>query len=230
MRQPEGRAQRRGAGARKPREERWTELLATATDVFHDKGYEAASLQDIAERLGMLKGSLYYYITSKEDLLYNVLKTVYEGGLANVELLAASSGGALERLRRMIIGHIEYECEHLRPTSVFHHELGSLPAERSHEITGGDHAYRSALAKMIEVGQSEGMVRPDLDPTLAALGILGAVNWVYRWFRPDGDYSPTQIGTEFADMAVRGIATPAGLEALASDGLVVESAAAEVGH
>lgn len=217
MRQPVGRAQRRGAGERKPREERWEELLNAATDVFHEKGYEAASLQDIADRLGMLKGSLYYYITSKEDLLYNVIKTVYEGGLANVEKLAASKGGSLDRLRRMIIGHIEYECEHLRPTAVFLHELDSLPEERAHEITDGDHAYRSAFTEVIEDGQSEGVVRPDVDPKLAALQILGSVNWVYRWFKPKGEHSPTQIGSQFADTVVRGLATPQALKRLAPE-------------
>ena len=78
MRQPPGRAQRRGGGERKPREERWSELIEVATDVFYAKGYDAASLQDIADRLGMLKGSLYYYIQSKEDLLYDVIKTVHD--------------------------------------------------------------------------------------------------------------------------------------------------------
>ncbi len=65
-----------------PREERWPELLEVATDVFSEKGCEAASLQDIAERLGMLKGSLYYYINSKEDLLYHVINDVHQEGLA----------------------------------------------------------------------------------------------------------------------------------------------------
>ena len=113
MRQPPGRAQRRGGGERKPREERWSELIEVATDVFYAKGYDAASLQDIADRLGMLKGSLYYYIQSKEDLLYDVIKTVHEEGLANIESLAAGDGDAVERLRHVIIGHIDHECRNM---------------------------------------------------------------------------------------------------------------------
>jgi AcrR family transcriptional regulator len=80
MRQPPGRAQRRGGSERKPREERWSELIEVATDVFYAKGYDAASLQDIADRLGMFKGSLYYYIQSKEDLLYDVYRWFRTGG------------------------------------------------------------------------------------------------------------------------------------------------------
>ena len=130
MRQPPGRAQRRGGGERKPREERWSELIEVATDVFYAKGYDAASLQDIADRLGMLKGSLYYYIQSKEDLLFDVIKAVHEEGLANIESLAAGEGNPLERLRDVIIGHIEHECRNLTKTAVFLHELQALSPAR----------------------------------------------------------------------------------------------------
>src|SRR6201990_3672250 len=85
MRQPPGRAQRRGGGARKPREERWSELIEVATDVFYAKGYDAASLQDIADRLGMLKGSLYYYIQSKEELLSDIIQTMHDEVSDNTE-------------------------------------------------------------------------------------------------------------------------------------------------
>ena len=79
------RAQRRRTGGeRKPREERWAELIEVATQVFYEKGYDGASLQDIADRLGMLKGSLYYYIQSKEDLLFDVISAVHRDGLAVV--------------------------------------------------------------------------------------------------------------------------------------------------
>ena len=141
MRQPPGRAQRRGGGERKPREERWSELIEVATDVFYAKGYDAASLQDIADRLGMLKGSLYYYIQSKEDLLYDVIKAVHEEGLANIESLAAGEGDPLERLRHVIIGHIEHECRNLTKTAVFLHELQALSPERQAEIVAANVPY-----------------------------------------------------------------------------------------
>jgi len=64
---------------------------------------------------------------------------------------------------------------------------------------------------LIEKAQAEGLVRADLDPRLAALSVLGSTNWVYRWFRPGGAFSPEQIGSELAEMAIRGIATEDGL-------------------
>jgi AcrR family transcriptional regulator len=205
QRRPPGREQRRGGGERKPREERWPELIEVATEVFYEKGYKAASLQDIADRLGMLKGSLYYYIHSKEDLLFDVIAAVHAEGLANIESLAAADGDAVQRLRRVIIGHIDHECRNLTKTAVFLHELQALPPERQTEIIGGEHAYRGVFRKLIEDGQSEGLIRPEIEPKLAALWILGSLNWVYRWFRPGGEFSSRQIGEQFADMTVRGL-------------------------
>jgi TetR/AcrR family transcriptional regulator, cholesterol catabolism regulator len=214
MRQPPGRAQRRGGGERKPREERWSELIEVATDVFYAKGYDAASLQDIADRLGMLKGSLYYYIQSKEDLLYDVIKTVHEEGLANIESLAAGEGDALERLRGVIIGHIDHECRNMTKTAVFLHELQALSPERQAEIIGDEHAYRRVFVALIETGQQAGVIRAEVNSKLAALSILGSVNWVYRWFRPGGEFTAREIGEQFADLTLRGIATPEALARL----------------
>lgn len=206
MRQPPGRGQRRSGSERKPREERWPELIEVATEVFYEKGYEAASLQDIASRLGMLKGSLYYYIQSKEDLLYEVIKSVHAEGLANIESLAAGEGDALQRLRNVIIGHIDHECANLKKTAVFLHELQALAPERQAEILGGDHAYRGVFSNLIAAAQKEGLILDSLDTKLAALWVLGSMNWVYRWLRPDGEFTAHAIGEQFADMTIRGLA------------------------
>ncbi|MFO7192406.1 MAG: TetR/AcrR family transcriptional regulator [Thermocrispum agreste] len=204
---------RRTAAERKPREERWAELIEVATQVFYEKGYEKASLQEIADRVGMLKGSLYYYIQSKEDLLYEVVSTVHERGLSIVRQLAERSGEPLERLENVIHGHVVHTCRTLIPTTVFLHELSSLPEERRAEVLGGGHTYQSVFRGLVEEARERGQVREDVDPKLAALFILGSTNWLYRWFKPDGPYSPERIATDFADMAVRGIASEAGLAA-----------------
>lgn len=206
MEKPVGRSQRRGSGSRKPREERWAELFTTATEVFYEKGYDGASLQDIADRLGMLKGSLYYYIHSKEDLLFEVIHEVHRQGLANIAAFADKPGDPLQRLRNVMVGHIEHMCRNLVSTAVFLHELQALPAERREEILGSEHAYRSVFLDLITKAKAEGLVRESVDPKLASLHVLGTVNWVYRWFSPDGEFTPTQIGEHFADLTLHGLA------------------------
>jgi TetR/AcrR family transcriptional regulator, cholesterol catabolism regulator len=212
VRQPAGRSARRSGGERKPREERWAELIQVATQVFYEKGYDAASLQDIADRLGMLKGSLYYYIQSKEDLLFDVISAVHKEGLAVVRARAEAPGDPLQRLRHVIVGHVEHTCRNLVQTAVFLHELSALPPERRREVLGTEHAYQGVFRDLIELAQKEGLARADLDPRLAALSVLGSTNWVYRWFRPGGDFSAEQIAGELAEMAIRGIATPEALQ------------------
>jgi AcrR family transcriptional regulator len=212
VRQPAGRSARRSGGERKPREERWAELIEVATQVFYEKGYDAASLQDIADRLGMLKGSLYYYIQSKEDLLFDVISAVHKEGLAVVRACADTAGDPLQRLRAVIVGHVEHTCANLVQTAVFLHELSALPPERRVEVLGNEHAYQGVFRDLIELAQKDGLARADLDPRLAALSVLGSTNWVYRWFRPGGDFSAEQIAEELAEMAIRGIAAPEALQ------------------
>jgi AcrR family transcriptional regulator len=213
VRQPAGRSARASRGERKPREERWAELIEVATQVFYEKGYDGASLQDIADRLGMLKGSLYYYIQSKEDLLFDVVSTVHKIGLEVVRGCAEGPGDPLQRLESVIVGHVEHTCRNLVPTAVFLHELSSLPVDRRREILGSDHAYQGVFRDLIFDAQAAGLVRADLDARIATLSLLGSTNWVYRWFRPDGTSTPEQIGAELAEMAIRGIATEEALHA-----------------
>ena len=212
-RRPAGRSDRRAAGERKPREERWVELLDTATQVFYEKGYDGASLQDIAERLGMLKGSLYYYIQSKEDLLFDVISAVHREGLAVITEAAGGSDDPLTRLERVIRRHVEHTCANLVPTAVFLHELDALSADRREEVLGSEHAYQAVFRTLVDEARRAGTVRAEVDPTLAGLSILGSVNWVYRWFRPGGPASPDEIGGQLAEIAIRGVATAEALAA-----------------
>ncbi|OZF39571.1 TetR/AcrR family transcriptional regulator [Rhodococcus sp. 14-2483-1-2] len=208
MPKPAGRGPRNPTAERterKPREERWAELLQVATDLFYEKGYDGTSLQDIATRLGMLKGSIYYYIESKEDLLFEVVKTVYEDGMAVIRARSAEAGDPLTRLRNVIAGHVEHTCRNLVATAVFLHELDTLPPQRRREALGTDHAYQGVFRGLIEQAQAEGLVRSDVDPRLAALSILGSTNWVYRWYQPGGQMTPTEIGAGLADIAIGGI-------------------------
>lgn len=215
MPQPAGRSTRRARGERKPREERWVELIAVATQVFYEKGYDAASLQDIADRLGMLKGSLYYYMQSKEDLLFDVISTVHKQGLDVVRTCSQVDGDVLVKLESVIRGHVEHTCRNLVQTTVFLHELSSLSADRRMQILGADHAYQGVFAELIEQGQSEGLVRQDVTPRIAALSVLGSTNWIYRWYRPDGAFTAEQVGQELAQYTIRAIGTDKAINARA---------------
>lgn len=207
---------------RLPRHERRAEILSAATRVFYAKGYEAASLQDIADRMGIKKATLFYYFDSKEELLNAVLVDIIGKGMANARRVLGMPGDSLTRLWRMVAGHISHLCDNLEETAVFLHERKAIPLARRRELLTDDYSYRQAYVDLIRDGQAEGLIRGDIDVKLAALRIMGSLNWVYAWYKPDSDITPQLIGAHFAAMTINSLASekasgwrpPADVEAL----------------
>lgn len=190
------------AASRKPGDERWKELLEVSARLFAEQGYAATSLQNIAEAVGMLKGSLYYYINSKDDLLFEVIKAVYVPGIARFKALTGDGGDAVERLQRALEGHVLYLIENSTATAVYLHEYEQLSESRRAELAQQD--YVRMVRDLIRIGQDQGGFRRDLDPTIAAMSVLGSVNWTYRWYRP-GSKAPAEIARQLAEISVRGL-------------------------
>jgi AcrR family transcriptional regulator len=205
------RAARPAGGRRKPREERWAEVVAAATEVFHERGYDAASLQDVADRVGILKGSLYYYIQSKEDLLAEVIGTAYENGLRAVREAAGGSGDPLQRLDRAVRAHVRHVCANLVGVAVYLRESSALPEARRRELLGDEEGHLAVFRNLIEQAQWDGLIHEEVAADVAAQSLLGSVNWVYRWFEPGGRFTPDEVGRELARTAMTGMATDAGL-------------------
>src|SRR3978361_1613419 len=165
-------AKQADAGARPPRR-RQLEVLEVAARVFHQKGYESTSIQDIAEAIGILKGSLYYYIPSKEDLPYEILQGVHEEALANIKPVVEMEGDALQKTRAFCTAHLMFNAEHLTKMGVFYHDFRSLSGERRSAIVESRDYYDGLLRGYIRDGQTEGLICPDVDPKAAALGVMG---------------------------------------------------------
>ncbi|MEV0104879.1 TetR/AcrR family transcriptional regulator [Nocardia sp. NPDC050799] len=189
---------------RKNSDERWPEILDVAGTMFAERGYSATSLQNIADELGILKGSLYYYIRSKDDLLYEVIRSVYWEGVANFRRLSTGDGTAAERLFAAVVGHVKYLTDNLIQTTVFLHEFERLSPARRRELS--TLAYDELVRDLVVEGQAEGSFRGDVDASLVALAILGAANWVYRWYQDSGPSDGAQIGEVFADLFISGLA------------------------
>src|ERR1700749_2627745 len=162
------------------------ELIKVAARVFEVRGYEAASIQDIADELGILKGSVYYYIDTKQELLFAVLQEMHESASANVERIAELSTDPLTLIRLFVQSQFMYLCENLVAGTVFLQDFGSLDAERRELIVGERDNYDTFLRDLITLGQLEGSICEHVDPKLATFAILGVVNWSYQWFRVDG--------------------------------------------
>lgn len=166
--------------------------------MFASQGYDATSLQDIADELDILKGSIYYYIDSKEDLLFEVVREVLEGGRRRVEAAAQSDGSAVDRIEAVIRVHVEHLIERLTETTVYLHEARQLTSERRKQLPVP--VFSSILEELIEEGRRDGSVRHDFDSHIVAMSLLGSANWVYRWYTPASSLDPARIVDQVALM------------------------------
>lgn len=184
---------------------RYDEVLRAAGEVFAEKGYEASSTQDIADRLGILKGSLYYYTDSKESLLFELVEGALRRGLQRTEKIAEQDKPAVDRLRELVQGHIEYLTDNLVNVKLLLHERRSLAPAHRDLVRELEEAYQSRVRALVAEGQADGSIRDDLDPRIVALAILGALNWLYRWYQDgNGHLGPAEIASQFSVILVEG--------------------------
>ena len=187
------------------RADRRQEILAAAAAQFREKGYAGTSIQDIADSLGLLKGSLYHYISGKEDLLFEVIHKLHRDYLAEIESIRSAEGDALTRLREFVRRQVIYNTTNPDRAAISSRELQHRPPERQEEIVAVRRETDDYLRGLIAEAQADGTVAADLDPKLAAMAFFGMMNWLYQWYRPGGQRTPEEIGEQFARMAVQSL-------------------------
>lgn len=199
---PRPAAKRRdGAGLKK----RQREIIDAAAEIFYRKGYSETSVQDVADAVGILKGSLYYYIDSKEDLLFQMLLEVHEDAKSVVTETAALDIPPLDRLRVYIQRHVEYNAHNLAKIAVYYHDFGLLTPERRKSIVGQRNYYEDFVKGLIEEAQERGEVDRTIAPALISNAVFGIANWLYTWYKPDGSATPEYLGKLYAEVIVEGV-------------------------
>jgi AcrR family transcriptional regulator len=183
---------------------RLEEVLQSAANIFFTKGFHATSIEDVARDVGMLKGSLYYYIKSKDDLLFRLLMAGIEDGDAFIAQQIDAKGDPLEQLERAIRAQIDYIIQHRVPFGLFLHEFDSLPGKRQHKLISVMARYNSRFVDLVRRGQAQGEII-DGEPWIIVNGILGMCNWLYRWYDPDQGADAGQIKNVFVRMIFDGI-------------------------
>lgn len=173
-------------------------LEATAT-LFSERGYHATSMRDIGVAAGMLHGSLYSHIRTKEDLLHEIVLRAAEKFLAGVEEAAATGDSPEDTLRGAMRAHVRVVAEDVDAARVFHHEWRALSGERLQEVLALRDRYEDLWDGI--VGQLPGR----LPRKLTRLLVLSAANWVYTWYDPEGPLDPEQVADGFTDLLLRGL-------------------------
>jgi AcrR family transcriptional regulator len=192
------------AGAKTKVSPRMEEILSCAAELFYAKGYHATTIEDVAREVGMLKGSLYYYIRSKEDLLYQLLMDVIVKGEQKAAAALEGVTGAAERLEKAIGAHIEYIIQNQTHVGLFLHEFDSLSGKRQKRIQEEMSRYQEHFVAIVRQGQQEGSF-VQADAWLLVNGMLGIGNWIYRWYGRAHKEDPGEVKRIFVSMILNGI-------------------------
>jgi TetR/AcrR family transcriptional regulator len=185
------------------RQKRRAEILHAALSAFRENGFHETSLEDIAGRLGVRKTALYYYFPDKDALLYEC----HRESLAELDRMMEESAqccsGPVERLRYLIREHVRVMTETLEGSPLAF-EVPALSERRRAAIIAGRDRYERLLRELVGEGGRTGELR-DADPQVAVFAILGAINWIARWYRPGGRLQAAELGEQFADYLLGGL-------------------------
>jgi AcrR family transcriptional regulator len=171
----------RAHGPREPR--RRQDVQDAAARVFYERGYAGATVQEVAEAVGILKGSLYYYIEGKEDLLFGVLEQVHdEVDAILAEVRAMPDLVPMERLREYVTRMIVHSLGHTIALTVYYHDVEELTAGRRAKIYARRRIHEDFITEVIAAAQRDGRVARDAEPRLLARTAFATVVWIYRWY------------------------------------------------
>jgi AcrR family transcriptional regulator len=188
-------------------EQRWEEILAAAAEEFYENGYKAARLQDIAHRVGLLTGSLYYYIDSKEDLLFALVDSAHRKGLAITEEGDTADDDAPRRLRAFVERHVRLQLESRADSiTVVERDRIHLSPEHRAQVDTMRRTLHRAVIDIIDQGIAEGSFDPSIDPAMAASTLFATLNSTREWAR---GRELSEIADWYSRLFVNGLA-PAG--------------------
>jgi AcrR family transcriptional regulator len=186
--------------------EKLREICRLAARVFYDKGYDGASMQDIAKAVGLTKAGLYHHVGSKDRLLYEIMNygmdILDETVLQRVKDIADPQ----EKLRQTIVGHIDLIVRARdQEITVILHENRSLRGGLRKKINARKREYIHYLEGLIAQVQERSGATPLLAPPLATFALLGMVNWLYQWYHQEGPVKQAELTQAYVDFFFRGL-------------------------
>jgi TetR/AcrR family transcriptional regulator len=190
---------------RKTRQRR-VEILKSAAAAFRRRGYHGASMGEIAQALRMTKGSLYYYFKNKEEILFFCHDYSLDILLDMLERVEAAGGTPPQKLRSLIESFVHHILDDLRGTAMTL-DFQALSAPLLRRVIAKRDRFDRGIRRLLQEGMDAGAIAQG-DPKLLTFAILGAVNWIPRWFDPRGRATSEEIGRVFAEYLVSGLQKP----------------------
>lgn len=168
------------------------EILYQAGKLFRRKGFNGTSMQDIASEVGILKGSIYYYFNSKNEIFREVLNKGISPILKKAELIMSKDLPPKEKLRELIKDHINYIMDHNFSLVLFFREKENIAASQMKQYIESRSKYEKIFKNVLKEGIDQG-VFPQVNISLTVFAILGMCNWIIQWYNPSGPRSHDEI-------------------------------------
>ena len=184
--------------------DRAQEICLAAAQIFVSKGYNATSLNDVADALDITKAGLYYYVESKQDLLYRIINLGLDSVLTEVLNPPREIADAEERLRFIIYNHARLTAGGNHAVVIISHEVNELSFHQREETLKRRREYFDFIRNTLVELKIEGKLQ-EIDLTTATFTILGMIIWLSRWFSPNGKMSLEQVCEDVCEMALRGV-------------------------
>jgi TetR/AcrR family transcriptional regulator, cholesterol catabolism regulator len=204
---PRGSGDGKRNGSRRKARRRDSEVLKAATGVFYKRGYADATVQDVADALGMLKGSLYYYIRSKEELLHRLAVEVHDDVDSLLSDVTGEPGlSALGRVQEYVRRQVIYNVDNLAAISVYYHDVHHLSPEPRKEIIERLRKHEDVICGLVEEAQRDGDIDPTRNAYVLSQCVFATVIWIYRWYRPSSAVNAGELSETCARFVTAGIA------------------------
>jgi len=187
--------------------ERPAEIYRTAAQIILRKGYDATSVNDIANALGMTKAGLYHYINGKKELLFDIMNFGLDELDEEVVTPANDIADAGARLRFIISSHARLVTRGQGAITILVDEITALTPAQNRKITHRKREYFDRLREVLNQLKAEGRLQ-DVDTTVATFSLLGMINWLSRWFRQDGALTEEHVAEQIARIALHGLLRP----------------------
>ena len=182
-------------------------ILRTSSQVFAQRGFEGASMRDISGATGMSLAGLYYYFENKQHLLYLIQNTTFTFVLESLRSRLQGVHEPVERLRLLVLNHIEYFLSHPNEMRVLSHEEDALTDPYRDKVQAIKRRYYALAREIFDSVAAEGLA-PGIHPRVAVLSLFGMMNWTYKWHKPGVDPDAAELTAAIVGLFLHGVLPP----------------------
>jgi AcrR family transcriptional regulator len=179
-------------------------ILRTAAHVFAVQGFAGASIRDISRATGVSLAGLYYYFESKQHLLYLIQNTTFTFVLESLRSRLQGVHEPAERLRLLVLNHIEYFLSHPNEMKVLSHEEDALSEPYAEKVQAIKRRYYALAREIFDSIAAEGLA-PGIQPRVAVLNLFGMMNWTYKWHKPGVDPDASELTAAIVGLFLHGV-------------------------